>query len=77
MGVYVADSDWRPIKSWIPDDGERVLGYWQYRDRAGRRVDGWGVIKRTKHGWKDLDGICNDSLYTHFMPLTRPKEDDR
>ena len=67
--------DWRPIETWTPEDGAKVLGYWHYYDQIGRLTEGWEIIERTEHGWEDYEGVADPELYTHFLrpnPLTRP-----
>ena len=70
----MGDADgWIPIDRWTPEHGETVMGYWQYRDQAGRLTEGWGTIENSLGEWEDWEGIHPRGVYTHFKPLSRPK----
>jgi hypothetical protein len=64
--------EWSPLESWTPEDGDEVLGYWQYRDQIERLTEGWNVLDRDHDGFSDCEGRPADGLYTHFRRLTRP-----
>ena len=67
--------EWRTIES-APKDGRPMLGFWSYLYHGdkyptiGIDVIEWceGRIK----GWKDTDGVMQDGIYTHWMPLPEP-----
>jgi hypothetical protein len=70
--------DWLRLDSWTPEDGDEVLGYWQYRDQIGRLTEGWNVLVRddgdSDSRWLDPEGYQTEGFYTHFRRLTRPPE---
>lgn len=65
--------DWRPIETWSPDDGNRVLAYRRYEFQPGKHIDDHAVIDRFNNGWQDWEGDPV-TVYTHFRRLTRPME---